>query len=86
MSARATPEQAEALRVEGNAFFRDGNFARAEARYSAAVDADPRSARAHCNLGMARKALGAAFALLSFVQSTWYSVFLVRTGDHQFFI
>jgi hypothetical protein len=69
MSSRTTSssEQAEALRVEGNAFFRDGAFASAEARYSAAVDADPQNARAHCNRGMARKALGAfaAFASLS---------------------
>ena len=58
LAAVAAADLAEALRVEGNAFFRDGAFASAEARYSAAVDADPQNARAHCNRGMARKALG----------------------------
>lgn len=57
-AAIAASDRAEALRAEGNALFRDGDYAAAETRYAEAVKLDAQNSRAHCNRGMARKALG----------------------------
>jgi len=65
----ALSEQAETLRAQGNAYFRDGDFLSAEARYTAALELDPQNPRVHCNRGMTVKALGAFTTYLSFVVS-----------------
>ena len=63
-AAVAASDRAEALRVEGNALFRDGDYAAAETRYAEAIKLDAQNARAHTNRGMARKALGSFRGLL----------------------
>ena len=57
-AAIAAAARAEALRVEGNALFCDGDYAAADARYCSSLQLDSNNAKTHCNRGMARKALG----------------------------
>lgn len=58
MSAEACKETADRLIAEGNRAEDAGRFADACARYGEAVQAAPRYAKAHLNLGIALEALG----------------------------
>ena len=63
-AAFASESSATAHKDRGNALFRAGDYAAAEAAYSAAVAADPRAAAFYANRAAARLKLGAHDAAL----------------------